>query len=72
VEQPVRRIGTLNPRTVASTAAALASLILCAGLVVAFTAGPIRLSAVAAAATFLLIVGVGLYASRLGAPGRSA
>ncbi len=68
----MRRLTTLSPTKVASTAAALAGLILAVGLVVAFIAGPIRPSAAAAAVTFLLIVGVGLYASRLGAPGRSA
>jgi hypothetical protein len=50
----------------------LACLVLVAGFVVAVTAGTVRLSSLGAALTFLLIVAVGLYASRLGAPGRSA
>jgi hypothetical protein len=57
---------------VALVGTSLACLVLAAGFVVALAAGTVRLSGVVAALTFLLIVGIGLYASRLGAPGRSA
>jgi hypothetical protein len=57
---------------VALVGTSLACLLLAAGFAVALGAGTVRLSGVGAALTFLLIVAVGLYASRLGAPGRSA
>jgi hypothetical protein len=72
VEEVVRRFASLRPQAVAAAGVSLASLLVVAGLAVAATTGGIRPASVAAAATFLLMVAVGLYASRLGAPGRSA
>ena len=71
MEELVRRIGTLRTETVALIGVSLACLVIVAGFGVALVTGSTRLSAGAAAVTFLLIVAVGLYASRLGAPGRS-
>ncbi len=68
----VRRISAFRTQMVALVGTSLACLVLAAGFAVALGAGPVRLSGVVAVLTFLLIVGVGLYASRLGAPGRSA
>jgi hypothetical protein len=71
VEEVLRRLGSLRFEMVAIVGTALASLLLVVGFAVALATGEARLSGVAAIATFLLIVAVGLYASRLGAPGRS-
>jgi hypothetical protein len=71
VEKMIRRIGTLSTERVALAGTSLACLVLVAGFAVAVATGGVRLSGVGAALTFLLIVAVGLYASRLGAPGRS-
>jgi hypothetical protein len=71
VEEIVRRIGSLSTEMVALVGTSLACLVLVAGFAVAMATGAVRASDVAAALTFLLIVAVGLYASRLGAPGRS-
>jgi hypothetical protein len=67
----IRRVGALGTEMVALVGTSLACLVLVAGFAVALAGGGARLSGVAAALTFLLIVAVGLYASRLGAPGRS-
>jgi hypothetical protein len=71
VEEVVRRLASLSPQVVAAAGVSLASLLLVVGLAAAATSGRVRLASVAAAATFVLMVAVGLYASRLGAPGRS-
>jgi hypothetical protein len=67
----LRRLGSLRFEVVAIAGTALASLLLAVGFAVALATGEARLSGMAAIGTFLLIVAVGLYASRLGAPGRS-
>jgi hypothetical protein len=72
VEETLRRIGALRTETVVLIGTSLACLVLVAGFAVALATGGARLSGAAAALTFLLIVAVGLYASRLGAPGRSS
>jgi hypothetical protein len=72
VEEMLRRIGASRTETVVLVGTSLACLVLVAGFAVTLATGGARLSGVAAALTFLLIVAVGLYASRLGAPGRSS
>ena len=72
MERTLRRLGSLSTETVALVGTSLACLILVAGFAVAMATGAVRPSEVVAALSFLLIVAVGLYASRLGAPGRSA
>jgi hypothetical protein len=67
-----RRLGALTFEAVAVTAVSAATLLVVAAFAVAAFTGSVRLSQVVAAGTFLLIVAAGLYASRLGAPGRSA
>lgn len=71
MEKLIRRLGSLSAETVALAGTSLACLVLVAGFVAAMATGAVRASDVVAALTFLLIVTVGLYASRLGAPGRS-
>jgi hypothetical protein len=71
VEEIVRRIGSLSTEMVALVGTSLACLVLVVGFAVAIATGAVRPSDVVAALTFLLIVAIGLYASRLGAPGRS-
>jgi hypothetical protein len=71
VEDLLRRISSLRTDLVALVGTSLACLVMVASFVVAVATGMVKLSAVAGAVTFLLIVGIGLYASRLGAPGRS-
>jgi hypothetical protein len=65
-------MGAFSTERVALVGTSLACLVLVAGFAVAVATGRVRPSDVAATLTFLLIVAVGLYASRLGAPGRSA
>jgi hypothetical protein len=72
VEEVVRRLASPSPQAVAVAGVSVASLLVLVGFAAAAVAGGIRPASVAAAATFLLMVAVGLYASRLGAPGRSA
>jgi hypothetical protein len=72
VKDLLRRIGLLPAHSVALTGTSLAGLVVVAGFAVAAATGRVRLSDAAAAVTFLLIIVIGLYASRLGAPGRSA
>jgi uncharacterized membrane protein len=71
VEELLRRLGSLRFEMVAVVGTVVASLLLVVGFAVALATGEARLSGMAAIGTFLLIVAVGLYASRLGAPGRS-
>jgi hypothetical protein len=71
VEEVLRRLGSLRLDMVAMAGVAVATLLLAVAFAVALVSGSARLSSVAAIVTFLLIVAVGLYASRLGAPGRS-
>jgi len=72
VEDLLRRISSLRTDLVALVGTSLACLVVVASFLVAAATGMVKLSAVVGAVTFLLIVGIGLYASRLGAPGRSA
>lgn len=72
MERLQRRLRSIDFQTVALTATAATAVLLVAAFAVAALTGPVKLSAVVAAVVFLLIVAAGLYASRLGAPGRSA
>ena len=72
MQQLLRRIATLRAERVALVGTSLAGVLILAAFGAAAFRGQVRLSDVAAAVSFLLIIVVGLYASRLGAPGRSA
>ena len=71
MEQLLRRLGSLRLDVVALFGTTLSALLLLLAVVVGFASGAFRPSAVAAIVAFLLTVAAGLYASRLGAPGRS-
>jgi H+/Cl- antiporter ClcA len=71
VEDLLRRLGSLRLDSVALFGTVLAALLVLLAVVAAFASGSFRPSAVGATVAFLLAVAAGLYASRLGAPGRS-
>ena len=64
-------MGTLRPDSAALLGTVLSTLLVLVAVLVAFVSGAFRPSEVAAVLAFLLAVAAGLYASRLGAPGRS-
>jgi hypothetical protein len=66
-----RSLGRLPPDQVAMTAAGLSVLLPVLAFAWAALKGPWRGGSVAAAVVAVVIVAVGLYAFRLGAPGRS-
>jgi hypothetical protein len=68
-----RGLASVEPRLVATVAAALSALLLLLAFAVSLAGGQPRAASFVAAAAFLLqvVVGLSLYAWRLGAPGRS-
>jgi hypothetical protein len=74
VERWVGAVGRLQPGVVAAVACVLCVLLLLGAFAAAWATGPMRGASIAAAAAFVVIVaaGLGLYAWRLGVPGRSA